>query len=70
MAGCWLLQSTEVLGLPTMAGAPGTASLQLPVPASLRLIGLELYLQAHCLAPGANAAGIIVSNGVHWRIGS
>ena len=34
------------------------------------LIGVPLYLQGWAPAPGANPAGVIVSNGIEWFIGN
>ncbi|MFY9343405.1 MAG: kelch repeat-containing protein [Planctomycetota bacterium] len=69
MPGCYLLQSTEVLGEPTTTTGPGTATYALPVPLLASLIERHIYLQGWTVAPGANPAGIIVSNGLDWHIG-
>jgi len=71
MPGCDLLQSADlgaVFGT-TAAGASGL-QFQLPLANVPALLGLQLFLQAWAPAPGANAAGVIVSNGLEWRLGN
>ena len=70
MPGCELLQSAEVLGLAATPTGTGTATYDWPLPNLGSLIGLQAYLQGWALAPGQNAAGLIVSNGLEWRIGN
>ncbi|MEZ6036614.1 MAG: hypothetical protein R3F29_03985 [Planctomycetota bacterium] len=67
MPGCDLWQSAEIVGLPVVATGSGM-QFALPIPISPALVGLHLYLQAYALAPGANAASIIVSNGLEWGV--
>ncbi len=69
MTGCYMLTSTEVVGEPTTATGSTTASYSLQIPNAGNLIGVHLYLQAWAVAPGANPANIIVSNGLDWLIG-
>ena len=70
MPGCLLLQSTDVGGLVTTSTGAGTAQYDWPLPNLGGLIGQRLYMQGWALAPGYNAIGIIVSNGVEWQIGN
>jgi hypothetical protein len=69
MIGCQMLQSTDVLGQPTAATGPASASFGLPLPFQFSLIDVHVYLQAWAVAPGMNPANIIVSNGLDWLIG-
>lgn len=69
MTGCFMRQSTEVLAEPTTSTGTGTASYSLALPYWSSLIGMHLYLQGWAVAPGMNAANIIVSNGLDWRVG-
>jgi hypothetical protein len=68
MPGCDLLQSAEALAWPVTQTGPGTATFSASVPNLTALVGMHLYLQAWAIAPGANAANAIVSNGVDWLI--
>jgi glucose/arabinose dehydrogenase len=70
MPGCLLLQSAEVGGLVMTPTGPGTAQYDWPLPNLGGLIGQRVYLQGWALAPAYNAIGVIVSNGVEWRIGN
>jgi len=70
MAGCELLHSNDVFGLPI---APVTASsyqFDQPLPNQVALLGSHVYVQAYCFAPGANALEIVASNGVDWLLGN
>jgi len=69
MTGCWMLQSTDILGLSTTATGPGMATYALAIPNLTSVVGLSLYLQGYALAPQANPANVIVSNGLGWTIG-
>lgn len=66
MPGCELLQS--MTWWQTLV--PGGSFYNLPLPSSSTLLGLRLYVQAWAIAPGANPANAIVSNGLEWVIGS
>ena len=70
MPGCVLLQSSDAAAEPTTITGPGTATFSLPLPNWGSLIGVPLYLQGWAPAPGANPAGVIVSNGIEWFIGN
>jgi hypothetical protein len=69
MPGCSLLQSSESGSLPVTFTSATTATFSQPLPNLNILIGGQLFLQAWSFAPGANAADIVVSNGVRWEIG-
>lgn len=66
MPGCQLLQS--MTWWQTLV--PGSSFYNLPLPSSPELLDLHLYVQAWALAPGANPANVIVSNGLEWLIGT
>lgn len=70
MPGCSLLQSTEVVGEPSTPTGATTANYSLAIPNNVALIGFHVYLQGWAWAPGANAANVIVSNGLDWQIGA
>lgn len=70
MPGCSLLQSSEAAAQPATITGPGTATYSLALPNWSGLLGLRVYLQGWAPAPGANPAGVIVSNGLEWQIGS
>ncbi len=42
----------------------------IPIPNDMTLIGVPLYFQANMIAPGANAAGVVVSNGLELTFGN
>lgn len=69
MPGCYMLQSSEAAAQPVSFTGPGTATYSLLLPNWSGLIGLRLYLQGWANAPGANAASVVVSNGLEWVIG-
>jgi hypothetical protein len=69
MPGCDLLQSFDVSLAATPTG-PGSATFGLPIPNLPVLMGVHVYLQGWAIAPGANPASLIVSNGIDWGIGN
>ena len=71
MTGCMQFQSQEALALPVSAGLSSTTlRFDLAIPYDVTWLGLPLYLQGYCVAPGANPIGVIVSNGIEWTIGN
>lgn len=70
MPGCSLLQSFDVPGLGVSPTGASTLHFSYPVPNHPGLVGAHVYLQAYCLAPGANPLDVVVSNGVDWLIGN
>lgn len=70
MPGCDLLVSAEFMGLGAAPAGPGTYDCSYALPNVPAMLGREVFLQAYSLAPGQNALGIIVSNGVQWRFGA
>ena len=70
MPGCYMLQSSEVLGMATSVVAPGTSLFSLTLPTSPLLVGQHAYFQAYTYAPGANALEVLASNGLDWLIGN
>lgn len=69
MTGCWMWQSTDILGLSTTATGPGMVTYSLAIPNLTTVVGVGLYLQGYAFAPQANPANVIVSNGLGWTIG-
>ena len=71
MPGCTLYHSTDVFGLPTTpSGTASQLDFSMSVPMTPLLGGGHVYLQAWCLAPGANAFQWVTSNGVDFLIGN
>jgi hypothetical protein len=69
MPGCALYQDLLVLGLSCqLAGA--TATQTLSIPNTTALAALRFYLQGWVPAPGANAAGLLTSNGLELTLGT
>ena len=69
MTGCSLLQSAEIMGFATSQVNATTLSFGLAIPNQSAVLGNHLYVQAYCLAPGANALQVIASNGIDWFVG-
>lgn len=69
MTGCQLLQSSE-FSAPALPTGAGSGVFDLAIPNWGGLLGIRLHLQAWSPAAGANAAGVIASNGVEWAIGN
>ncbi len=63
MGECVLTQDI-VLPIPYAAGTNGTATLTLTLPNDPRIAGLPLFFQAFVVAPGANQAGALLTNGL------
>lgn len=70
MTGCQLLQSAEINGGPCPLIGAGLAQHFLPIPNSATFIGMRVYQQAMAIAPGQNAMGIVVSNGLALQVGN
>jgi hypothetical protein len=70
MPGCFLHQSADVVGQSTAPFTPGTALFGFAIPNNAALVGFHVYLQAWAWAPAANAANVIVSNGLDWQVGT
>ncbi|MFO1077531.1 MAG: kelch repeat-containing protein [Planctomycetota bacterium] len=69
--GCFLATDGLFGSLwPTVVTGAGQANFEVAIPGSLALLGLPLFAQAWSPAPGANAAGLVLSNGVAWVVGS
>jgi hypothetical protein len=68
MPGCDLLADPVATQL--LVGAANAATWVLPVPHANALHGLESFQQAFVFDPGANAAGLTVSNAGRCRIGN
>jgi hypothetical protein len=70
MPGCSMLVSNDVFGLPTTQLTASTLQFDYAIPYSPYLLGAHVYVQAYCVAPGANPLQVIVSNGIDWLIGN
>jgi hypothetical protein len=68
MPGCALLLDPFVLAQPCASIGTGLLEHSLAIPNRPQLAGIEAYLQAWSPVPGANPAGIVVSNGVRLRL--
>jgi len=69
MPGCDLWQSTNVFGLGASPLSATTLRFAYDIPNQPTLMGVYVYIQAYCFAPGANPLQIIISNGIEWRLG-
>jgi len=70
MPGCHLLHSNDAFGQAVTATGTGTLRFDFGIPLQANLLGLHVYIQAYCVAPGANPSQIVTSNGIDWRIGN
>ena len=70
MPGCQQLQSLNALAEVIVAGSGNVLQYDQPIPNSTIWFGVKFYTQGFCVAPGANAQGVIVSNGIQWTIGN
>jgi len=68
MPGCELLHSADITGLLAMPAGGTTLTYGLSIPGPASLIGSHIYAQAFALAPGANSAQLIISNGIDWTV--
>jgi hypothetical protein len=69
MPGCDLWTSADTPAQPVTPVGAGTARCDVTVPNLPALAGIEINLQAWGFDANANAAGIVVSNGVFLRVG-
>lgn len=69
MPGCWLVQNFSISGGVPFALANGVATSSFLVPNSAGYVGLQAFVQCWVIAPGSNAAGIVLSNGLRVQIG-
>lgn len=69
MPGCDLLVSDDYIEFLGTRSNPTTAVWTLPVPIIPELLGATLFQQALVIQPGANATGVIMSNGGRGTIG-
>jgi hypothetical protein len=67
MPGCSALVAVACYSLATASG--GSAELSMAVPNTTSLAGAHIFEQAFAVEPGANAAGVVVSNGADVLIG-
>ncbi|MFN6146673.1 MAG: hypothetical protein ACK5AL_09970, partial [Planctomycetota bacterium] len=67
MPGC--LQSTDLTVVAVATASGGAATYALPVPYDPALMGFAVHAQSAAFAPGANAAGLVTSNGVTLTVG-
>jgi hypothetical protein len=67
MPGCRLLTSSE--DTVTLANRFGSASVSLAIPSSPAVLGISLYMQGAVFDRFANPQGIVMSNGLEFRIG-
>lgn len=61
--GCLIHVDLNLAAVAGLGGAPST-TYTINVPSSSAFVGLPLHMQSASLVPGANAAGVITSNGV------
>jgi hypothetical protein len=67
MPGCSALVAVACYSLATASN--GSAELSMIVPNTTSLAGAHIFEQAFAVEPGANAAGVVVSNGADVLIG-
>jgi hypothetical protein len=70
MTGCQLLASAEATILLGTASAAGEVNWVFTVPATPSLAGFQFFQQGIALAPGANPAGLVFTNGGHGVVGN
>lgn len=69
MTNCWLLQSAE-LSVPAAPASSTSLDFGVALPADPVFVGVNLFTQAFCLAPGANPLQALVSDGERWQLGT
>ncbi len=69
MTDCNLLQSANITFVATPTSAT-TLSWSTGLPATGAFVGVTLFGQAFCLAPGVNPLQVVASNGMAWQLGT
>jgi hypothetical protein len=67
MPGCFV--RVDPFATVAIAGISGTGTSQLTVPNQSQLLGVQFFQQALVLAPGANTAGLVMSNSMRAVVG-
>jgi len=70
MPGCWFLQDASLTTTWPCLLAGGSATAGVAIPNNLGYLGLQLFAQGWAAAPGVNARGIVMSNGLRIRVGN
>lgn len=70
MPGCELLVSPDILEPIGAAGASGRVWSTLVIPGGVEFLGARFFVQSLVLAPGANPAGVLWTNGGRGVIGA
>ena len=66
--GCYQRVIPGEIQVAPLSGQPAFTQ-SLHVPLNLNLVGLQLFAQGACFAPGANALGVLTSNGRRGTVG-
>ncbi|MFT7537072.1 MAG: hypothetical protein ACI85K_003028 [Hyphomicrobiaceae bacterium] len=69
MPGCKLWHSNEHPGFASGPLSASSMRFHCQIPQNCSLVGVDMFLQAYCYAPGANALGLVTSNGLKWTLG-
>tara|TARA_R110002072_G_scaffold302930_1_gene489901 strand:- start:42518 stop:43513 length:996 start_codon:yes stop_codon:yes gene_type:complete len=69
MTNCFLLQSAE-LTAPALASSASSLNFDIALPSDPIFLGVNLFTQAFCLAPGVNPLQVLTSNGMRWQLGT
>lgn len=69
MPGCWLVQNFSITGGIPFPVANGVATSSFLVPNHVSYVGLQMFVQSWVVSPGANTAGIVLSNGLRIQVG-
>jgi hypothetical protein len=67
MPGCFARVALDLVAF--VSGNNNAATLTLAIPSNTALVGAVLYQQGYSIDPGANAAGLTVSNSIRFTIG-
>ncbi|MFT4843566.1 MAG: hypothetical protein ACI90M_004046, partial [Candidatus Azotimanducaceae bacterium] len=69
MPGCMLWHSNEDPGFGSSFLSTTSMRFHVEIPEDNSLAGVDMFLQAYSMAPGANALGMVTSNGLKWTLG-
>ncbi|MGK0261831.1 MAG: hypothetical protein ACI8UD_000468 [Planctomycetota bacterium] len=69
MPGCMLWHSNEDPSFGSSFLSTTSMRFHVEIPEDNSLAGVDMFLQAYSMAPGANALGMVTSNGLKWTLG-